>query len=413
MKVLTVSKYDLEGGAAIAALRTHKALKEFGIDSSMMVHKKLSHDPLITGPGTKLNKLKEAISNNIDQVPANLYRNRSSYLFSPGWFSTGIVRKEIDVMRPDIVHVHWSCKGMLSLKDINKIKIPMVFTLHDSWLFTGGCHIPFDCTKFQTCCSKCPTLSSNLKNDLSKIMFYKKNEIFSKKEKIKFVAVSNWMKDSAQSSKVLFQHDIVTIPNPIDTNAFAPTCKRTARDVLGLKSSEPIILFGALSATSDRNKGFLELCAALSKLKTEKCSIIIFGDHGSSDLIARLPKRHHTRFLGVLRDNLSLRLVYSAADVMVVPSRIESFGQTAVEAMSCGTPVVAFDTSGLKDIVDHKQSGYLAKCYETDDLATGIDWTIKNSEQFFLAENARKNVIERFSMDRVAKKLLSVYNSFY
>ena len=135
--------------------------------------------------------------------------------------------------------------------------------------------------------------------------------------------------------------------------------------------------------------------------------LIVFGS-----LAPRTPPNlvfplHYT---GHLHDNISLRLLYSAADAMVVPSRIEAFGQTASEAQSCGTPVIAFNTSGLLDIVDHEQTGFLAKSYDVEDLARGIKWVLSDAERHkILSHNAREKAVNRFSYSVVAQQYLNVY----
>ena len=116
-------------------------------------------------------------------------------------------------------------------------------------------------------------------------------------------------------------------------------------------------------------------------------------------------------FMGNLSDDLSLRLVYSSADVMVVPSRFESFGQTASEALACATPVVAFNTSGLKDIVIHKSTGYLAEPFSVNDLSNGIVWTLQNNTNNKLGIRGREFVENNFSTKIVLEKYISIYNS--
>lgn len=406
MKVLILSKYENEGGAAVAALRNYQALNSIGVSTQMLVHKKQSDDPSILAPSSKYQKLKEAISHHIDQLPNYFYQDRSDYLFTPAWYSSGDILKEIKSIQPDLVHIHWASKGMISLKDIEKISVPVIFTLHDSWLFTGGCHIPFECIKFHKECFRCPTLSSNFRKDLSYKIFRNKKKLFNKKSDLYFIAVSEWMQLSARRSALLEQKNIYKIPNPINTDEFRPLNKKTAKSQLNIPINKKVILFGALSATSDKNKGFDKLIKAINEMTFTDCQILVFGSSG-----AKLPqmKKYKIDNVGRLYDTLSLRLVYSAADVMVVPSEMESFGQTASEAMSCGTPVVAFNTSGLKDIVDHKKNGYLAQAFDAKDLARGIEWVLFNTNAKDLCSNARKKVLDKFEMNKIGKDLKKVY----
>ena len=408
MKILIVNKYDNEGGAAIAANRLHQSLINSGADSQMLVQKKMSDDYSVMGPVTVKQKIFGAVSFYVDQLPTYLYQKRSQYLFSPAWFSSGDILKQINTIDPDVVHVHWSCKGMLSIKDLDKIKSPLIFTMHDSWLFTGGCHIPFECNNYRTVCGKCPTLASSSSRDLSSKVFERKLALFSKKENITFVAVSSWLRARAKESALLEGKDIQCVPNAISTEEFKPIEKAVAKSVLSLKSDKKLILFGALSATSDLNKGFKELMEALNRLTLDNVEIIIFG---SSRPEIEVISKYKIHYMGYLKDTVSLRVLYSAANVMIVPSLMESFGQTASEAMACGTPVVAFDTSGLRDIVDHKINGYLAKAFDTADLAVGMKWVLCSKNYNELCLKARQKVVKEFDGEVVAEAYNTIYEN--
>jgi glycosyltransferase involved in cell wall biosynthesis len=407
MKILIVSKYDKDGGAALAAYRLHKSLLSAGMNSQMVVQKKMADDFTVIGAVSLKQKLLEAVSYYIDQLPAYFYKNRSPYLFSPAWFSSGDILKQIKILDPDIVHIHWSCKGMLSVKDIGKIKAPIVFTMHDSWLFTGGCHIPWECKNYRTKCGRCPTLASSSIRDLSSNGFNRKIKLFSKKRNITLVAVSKWLQTCAMASAVFDGKEVLSLPNAIMTEEFKPIDKAVAKKVLNLNNKK-YILFGALSATSDLNKGYKELFEALNQLSLDNVEIIIFGSNRPEK---ELFSQYKVHYMGRLNDVLSLRVLYSAADVMVVPSLMEAFGQTASESMSCGTPVVAFDTSGLRDIVDHKENGYLAEAFETADLANGIEWVLSSQRYDDLSLNARQKVLRNFDGKVVAEAYRTIYQN--
>ncbi len=406
MKVLTVSKYDNEGGAAIAAYRLHKALLEAGVQSSMLVQKKLTDDYTVTGSVSKKQKLLSVINYYIDQIPVYFYKNKSENLFSPSWFSSGVILKQINDINPDIVHLHWVCKGMLTTEDISKIKAPVVLTMHDSWAFTGGCHIPGECTKYSSGCGGCPSLGSTSAHDLSAKAFKRKQKLYSLKERITIVAVSKWLRDCAKNSALYKKKDIYCMPNAIDTKEFSPVEKVLAKSILNLDSNKKLILFGALSATSDLNKGFKELFEALNQLSCPDIQIAVFGSARPEN---EPLMKYKINYFGRLHDSVSLKVLYSAADVMVVPSLMEAFGQTASESMSCGTPVVAFKTSGLLDIVDHKINGYLAEAFDTADLARGMQWVLSADNYNQLSKNAREKVIREFDGDVVANKYISLY----
>ena len=114
-------------------------------------------------------------------------------------------------------------------------------------------------------------------------------------------------------------------------------------------------------------------------------------------------------YMGHLHDDISLRVLYNAVDVMVMPSRQDNLPNMAVEAQACGRPVVAFDVGGFSDIVEHQQSGYLARAFDTEDLATGIRWTLENANRAKLGEHARARAVKHFSSVSVAEQYQAVY----
>jgi len=276
------------------------------------------------------------------------------------------------------------------------------------WPLTGGCHYSFDCLGLMKTCGSCPQLHSTKKRDISFNLLARKVAFFQKARGITLLGVSNWISSVARESTVAAKAAVMTLPNAIDTNLFFPEHKSEARIKLGLGSSAKIILFGAAAATTDVRKGFSELCRALKSLPAySDYHLVVFG----ADKLEGLPEiGMPVYFLGHVSDDSVLRSIYSAADVMVIPSRQETFGLTAAEAMACGTPVVCFGITGLLDIVDHKLNGFAAKPYDSSDLAAGICWVLENSAEIDFAVEARNKILSSFSYEVVADTCLSIYN---
>lgn len=412
MKVLIVNVSDCDGGAARAAYRQHLGLLAAGVDSMMLVHhSRREDDSTIMRPHTIADKALAMLRPHIDQLPLIFYKPNKNIYFSPGWFSFGDIVNRINELNPDIVHLHWINKGMLTVEDVERIKPLIVWTMHDTWAFTGGCHTVLQCDKYLSQCGACPALGSKKKYDLSTKIFDRKKKTYSKvQNKVMIIAVSKWLESCARKSSLLSTFPIVTIHNPLNTNTYKPLDKTTAKSILNIKGFKRVILFGAMSAINDVNKGYSELVQAINRLKfkAEEVEIIVFGSSQPKNVI---PLNYKVTYLGHLFDDISLQVIYSAADVMVVPSRQEAFGQTASEAMSCGTPVVAFGTSGLLDIVDHKVNGYLAEPYSTDDLAYGIEWVLNYPSYNNLAKSARNKVLHHFDSKIITRKLISIYKA--
>jgi len=192
---------------------------------------------------------------------------------------------------------------------------------------------------------------------------------------------------------------------------YKPQNKEEACQFWGLNQGKKKILFGAMNAVKDEKKGFKQLLAAISYIEKNinfsTIELLVFGADQPIDEIQTVIPIH---YLGYLTKEKELVAAYNAADVMVVPSLQEVFGQTASEAMSCGIPTVAFDCTGIKEVIDHKKTGYLAEPYDTDDLGKGIIWCLENNIENALSIAARKKVINTYAINIVAESYKSMYN---
>jgi len=406
MKILLVNTYDIDGGAARAAYRLHEALLASGIDSQMLVQQKSSDDFLVLAPLSRLTKVINKIKPALDSIFIRRYKNRTKTLFSPSWVFSGNVVQKINDLDPDIVHLHWVNGGMLRIEDLLKIKAPIVWTLHDMWAFTGGCHYDELCGAFKKRCGSCKVLNNTNKNDLSRKVYNRKKNTYARIKDLTIVGVSQWLANSARESSLFKNNRVINLPNPLDTSRFKPADIALSRDLWKLPQGKKLILFGAMGSTSDPRKGFHELSSALNGIVRDDIEFVVFGSSRPLNPPELGCKVH---YIGTLSDDVSLVTLYSAVDVMIVPSLQEAFGQTASEAMACGTPVVAFGHTGLLDIVDHKKNGYLAKPLDTADMANGIEWVLDNSKYDELCVNARDKVIREFDSNIVAVKYIQLY----
>lgn len=405
MKVLHLSTSDIDNGGARAAYRLHQGLRSLGCPSQMLVRAKFSADPTVVAERSLLTKLGPPLSG----LPLRFYPQRPDGTFSPQWLPD-VFAQRVKQENPEVVHIHWVCNGYLQIETLARFQKPLVWTLHDMWPFTGGCHYNDDCDNYQQACGACPQLGSDRTGDLSHRIWQRKAKSW-KNLNLTIVATTSWMADCARSSSLFKHRRIEVIPLGLDTDKYKPHSQPFARDVLNLPHDKQLVLFGAIGGTSDRRKGFHLLLPALQRLKHsgwgEQIELVLFGSappEQPPDLGFK------THYVGRLSDDITLALVYSAADVMIVPSIQEAFGQTASEAMACGTPVVAFNATGLKDVVDHQQTGYLATPFEPEDLAKGIAWVLSDQERHqMLKDNARNKALQEFSEAVQAQRYLSLY----
>jgi len=406
MKVLIVNISDIVGGAGRAAYRLHQALLKQGVDSQMLVQSKEGDDYTVLGKRSNIQKILDQVHSMFDTVPVHFYKSRSKTFFSPSWvFSSRIVNK-INKLNPDIVHLHWICKGMIRIESLTKIRAPVIWSLHDMWAFTGGCHYDEECNAYKNECGNCKVLGSHKENNLSRKVFARKQKIFLKIDNMTVVGLSRWLIDCSKSSTLLKDKPHINLPNPINTALFRPFDKNKARELWNLPKGKQLILFGAMDATSDPRKGFNELCEALHKLNDSNIEFVIFG---SSEPEKSQNFGFKTHYLGHLHDDVSLVTLYSAVDVMVVPSLQENLSNVILESLACATPVVGFDIGGNSDLIDHKKNGYLAQPFDSSDLAKGIKWVLNNDSYNELCQNAREKVLKEFDSVVVANKYIQLY----
>lgn len=407
MKILIVNFSDKKGGAARAAYRLHLALLEQEVDSKMLVHDKLTDDDKVIGPTNLIQKLKIKVGARIDSFPKKRYKDISGS-FSVNWYGFSGVVEKINKLNPDIVHFHWIGDGMIKIEHINKIKAPIVWSLHDNWAYTGGCHYYEDCNLYNKKCGNCKFLKSYKNNDLSRIIFNRKRKTFAKTRDLTIIGLSKWINESSKNSLILKDKKHYNLPNPIDIDLFKPYDKGKSRTSFDIPKDKKIILYGAMGATTDLRKGFVELSESLKGIDDKSnIELVVFG--------GKIMKNENnfgfiTNHLGPISEDKSLIRLYNSADLMIVPSLYENLSNTIMESLSCGTPVVAFDVGGNSDMISHKKNGYLAKPFDTDDLKKGIEWVLNCKFYNELCSNAREKVVNNFNNKIVSEKYIAMYN---
>lgn len=405
MKVLIISSSDLDGGAARAAYRLHQALLAVGVNSHMLVQRKKSDDYRVVGPRSKVGIAFGYLFATFDQFLTKFFRDKSKTLFSPQLVNSCNLAKYVDDINPDIINLHWINNGFVSLSSLTKLNRPLVWSLHDMWPFTGGCHYDEECQGYLDACKVCPVLGSSSSLALSRYQFRKKYRVY-KELDITVVGLSQWITQSARQSVLLRDKNIVNLPNPINVDVYKAIDRGTSRSIWNLSTNKKYVLFGAMSATTDPRKGFEYLVKALSAITGDNVELIIFG---SSTPEHPVDFGFPVRYLGSLSDDQSLASLYSAVDVMVVPSIQENLSNAIVESLSCGTPVVAFNIGGNSDLICHKVSGYLATPKDIDDLATGIQFVLDSCVDLDVNAAWTSEFRHNFSYEHVGNKYKELF----
>tara|TARA_A100001388_G_C28722065_1_gene476943 strand:- start:25 stop:1281 length:1257 start_codon:yes stop_codon:yes gene_type:complete len=413
MQITVLSKNDIKGGAAIAALRLHKAFREnsskLEINSKMRVIFKESELNDVYGEKSYFLKKRIYINNKIERILQKLQSTSNTNYHSMSFLPSGIHR-ELNKLSSQILNIHWVNGGMLSIEEIAKIKKPCVWTLHDTWAFSGSEHYPngIEDFRFKDGYKKCNKPLTHTSIDIDRWCWQRKLKQW--KTPFHIVCPSNWLANIAKESFLMREWPIRIIPNPLDTTIFQPCNKKLARKIFNLPISKPLILFAGARGTKEKRKGWHLLERSLKKLKhlNPEIEIVLLGESEPKEKLFNDLLIH---YIGFLKDENSLALLYSAVDIVVIPSTIDNLPQIGTEAQSCGVPVAAFNCSGLTDIVKNKKTGYLAKPYDCDELAYGINLIIGNKViKEKMQVESRNNALSNWSPYKVSKSYKDLFD---
>ncbi|MFO1390199.1 glycosyltransferase family 4 protein [Cellvibrio sp.] len=409
MKIKLISQSDISGGAARATYRLHKALLANNIESEMVVRK--SDEDTFSNQGNNkfIHKTLTQLREKLGAATFLLQKSSNTNLRTGNWLPSNWSKK-INASNADVINLHWVGGETLSIEDIGRISKPLIWTLHDMWPFCGAEHYTSDDanSRWRHGYNRTNRSPTDKGLDLDRLVWARKCNAW--KIKMHIIAPSNWLADCARNSALFRNCNISTIPNVLDTNTFQPLPRETCRKILGLPQDRKIILFGAMNGGKDSRKGFDLLIEALQLAGPHLSApplCVVFGQRTPLDS-PNIP--FETRWMGHIHDDYTLALLYNSATIMIVPSRQENLPQTATEAQSCGCPVVAFNCTGLPDAVQHKSTGYLAKAFDTADMAAGITWLLENEVQrVSLSQAARERAVNSWSPSIVTPQYLKVF----
>ena len=422
MRVVHLNTYHTTGGAAVAAGRLNRALQKQGVESTLLVQEETYPEWMLPEPGV------EALATSFlakKMAFARFGAERLAFLpfekhkavrfqFSPA--VTGVdLTYNSTIMQADVLHLHWINFGFFSVEGLGslmRLGKPVVWTMHDMWPFTGGCHHSGTCENYQRDCGNCvPFLRNPAPDDLSRSVWNRKQKAYEMAHLVP-VGCSDWLTHRARQSRLFQPFSVLSIPNAIDTEQFSPIEKTTARQALGLPTNKRLILFAA-AKVSTAGKGFTYFQQALHQLHNHlenprEVELLIFGA-GDKGLLHELPFQYH--FLGPLSDMSKISQAYNAADMFVIPSLAENLPNTIMESMACGTPAVGFSVGGIPEMIQHRESGYLAQYKSAEDLCAGMQWLLQlpPNDYAAIAHAARQHVLTHYDESVVAGQYASLY----
>jgi glycosyltransferase involved in cell wall biosynthesis len=401
LKIVHISHADNIGGAAIAALRIHKALCKNGVDSSLWVNKKNTDYSSVTsfrGPiRSHLQESKRLIAGGL--VPRVL-KTQNKIIHSPQIFSSSWPER-INSSDFDVVNLHWVCNEMLSIKDISKIKKPIVWTFHDMWPVCGAEHYTAD-LRWREGYKRSNRPDGEARWDLNRYVWNKKRKFW--KDTGAVVTPSMWLSQISKESVLFKSWSTSTIQHPINTNFWRPINKKVCRELLDLPEHLPLIAIGNEGGSKNLRKGFDLFIKSIEHVKNigANFGILVFGQTAN---IPELDRYGNCFYLGHLSDDISLRIAYSAADVFALPSKMDTFSLTAMEAQACNTPVVMFKTSGQQDLIVDADSGCAVPAFNVISFGTALHTILEQRNTL----NPRKHILKNNNENKIAVSYIELY----
>lgn len=399
----------LEDGAGIAALRQHRSLLDHGTASRVLVaHGKASATVGVVpaAPAPRWHRAAGRLGLNLNPASAwskELRRLEQSSAGTYELFSLPFSSRHPEAMLADadIAHLHW-ISGLIDYPDFfSSIKVPIVWTLHDQNPYLGGFHYADDSAAnplFARLDERCRDLKRNALQH----------------HRIAVAGNSDWNTRQARESGVFPKGTrFETIYYPLDTAVYTPRDKAVSRELLNMPAT-PLVVGFASASLSNRRKGFTDLIAALAHCEATKeapaFSLLSFGRE--PDEAARSALRSPWHHLGFITDDALKTIAYSAMDVLVVPSRAEAFGQTAIEALACGTPVIAANVGGIPETMPADHHAWLFPPGDTRALAHKLIALLAAPEtRRALATTGRAHVVRQHNPQAAATALNEIYNT--
>lgn len=386
MRVLHAATHE-HTGAGRAAVRTHAAVAKAGVASELLVLHGTGADPGVEVLGSPTRELVADLRNRAERALLSLQASGDDAYRSLGFRGPGL--GAINARAADVVHLHW-IPGLLGIADLPRIARPVVWTFHDQWPICGAEHYTELARPREgyTAANRRPGARGP---DLDRWTWQRKRARWRGFAPV-IVCSSRWMAGEVRASLLFGGREVHVIPNPLDTALYCPQDRAAARVALGLPGDRVLLLFAAWSATSDRRKGFHVLAEALRLLAgrglAARVDLVVCGAKGAEPVHG-----FTTHWLGQLSDEASMRRLYSACDVLAIPSLQDNLPNILAEAMACGLPAVGSETGGIPDFIRPGETGLLAAPGQAPQLAERLELLLRDAAlRSRIGEAARRTI---------------------
>jgi glycosyltransferase involved in cell wall biosynthesis len=405
------------GGAGIAAWRIHDALRTYGHESRMLVLDSKSRDPdvaIIPGPYSILRVIRGAIKGWLKCMtnPDYYFQDQN---FTLRWSSHKLLDKVN--LKPDIIIVHF-ISHFLNASDVRGLHeatdAPVIWSLLDMGLMTGGCHYAWHCQGYLSQCGDCPALRISSQPDLSaKILKDKSKALFGLPGVV--LAASSTLAYQARASSLFGAMPIETVLLGVSPDVFRPRERNSERHKFGIYGSSKLIFFGA-QRISQRRKGMGQLLAALNLLRNRwpstlpLPSFLTAGDTSDLAEISNLGFEHHS--LGFVNSE-TLARAYAAADLFACPSIEDSGPMMINEALMCGTPVVAFSMGVASDLIIPGITGQIAELNNPESFANCLMNILMRDEtsSLLMGKSCREIALQRCTYELQVRRVIEISES--
>lgn len=411
MRILILNTYHKSGGAAIAARRLHEALSLAGADALLFTSEGVRHADGRFVEHSRWQRTRSRWLFYAGKLWLTMFKVSKPYRFAYSEWGLGI-HGGLKRYRPDVVHLHWINDYFLSTKQIQRLlkqSIPLVWTFHDMWPFTGGCHYSVDCTRYLQGCGGCFMLQKPSDHDASKVLWQQKKTFFSRWQGTA-VGCSNWIAELAVSSGMMKPETVKCIPNPLDTQRFRPQNKTPLREARGIDANAFVLFFGAMSL-KDRRKGFHLLQASLEHLKKTRPDLnplLVVVGKAEPQLPTLLPYKVH--YGGMVTKEEDMAEWYALSDAMALSSMQDNLPNTVMESMASGVPVVAYAVGGIPEMIQHGVTGMLVTAFDTKAYAEAIA-KLMDMDRSTAGKQARDWVTDHYSYSTIAASYMKVYET--